>query len=190
MVTKNKGGQEGDSKSAPLWHCGDRGPIQIWTCRFSVHNLFPLPLATAQIIGNVSTNRRSAANFFTFLYIGADVFISWIGVADRICRMNIRFTCHRLIKKLIICANTIGAVITERNILTPIRLFVVTMPIQKAVASGNGNIEFYIESTRSNQKQPPVATMADRIWFTASLPSTVIFRYHLPLNLTRVKGRW
>jgi hypothetical protein len=31
--------------------------------------------------------------------IGAYVFISGIGVADRICRMNIRFTCHRLIKK-------------------------------------------------------------------------------------------
>jgi hypothetical protein len=71
-------------------------------------------------------------------------------VADRICKMNFRFTCHRLIKKLIICANTVGAVITERNILTPLRLFVVTMPIQKAVASGNRNIEFYIESTRSN----------------------------------------
>jgi hypothetical protein len=34
----------------------------------------------------------------------------------------------------------IGAVITERNILTPLHLFVVTMPILKAVASGNGNL--------------------------------------------------
>jgi hypothetical protein len=56
---------------------------------------------------------------------------------------------HRLIKKLIISANTI---ITDRNFLTPLPLFVVTMPIQKAVASGNGNIEFYRESTRSNLK--------------------------------------
>jgi hypothetical protein len=53
--------------------------------------------------------------------------------------MTIRFTLHRLFKKLISSANTIGAVITERNILTPLRLFVVTMPIQKAVASGKGN---------------------------------------------------
>jgi hypothetical protein len=66
--------------------------------------------------------------------------------------MIIWFTFHRLIKKLIISANTIGAVITGRNILTPLRLFVVTMPVQKAVASGNGNIEFYRESTRSNLK--------------------------------------
>ncbi len=61
-------------------------------------------------------------------------------------------TLHRLFKKFIISANTIGAVITDRYILTPLRLFVMTMPIQKAVTSGNGNIEFYRESTRSNCK--------------------------------------
>jgi hypothetical protein len=33
-----------------------------------------------------------------------------------------------------------------------LRLFVETMPIYKAVASGNGNIEFYRETTRSNLK--------------------------------------
>ena len=66
--------------------------------------------------------------------------------------MIIQFTLHGLIKKLIISSNNIGAVITDRNILTPLRLFVVIMPIQKAVASGNGNIEFYRESTRSNLK--------------------------------------
>ncbi len=73
--------------------------------------MFPFPLATAFWIGIVTTTRRSAANFFTFLKIGADLFISWIGVAERICRMIIRLTYHRLIKKLIISANTIGAVI-------------------------------------------------------------------------------
>ncbi len=62
--------------------------------------------------------------------------------------MTFRFTWLRLIKKSIIRANTIGAVITERNILTPLPLFVQTMPIQKAVTRGNGNIEFYKESTR------------------------------------------
>jgi hypothetical protein len=49
------------------------------------------------------------------------------------------FTWYRLIKKAIRCANTIGAVITERNILTPLRLFIMTSPINKAVARGNGN---------------------------------------------------
>jgi hypothetical protein len=66
--------------------------------------------------------------------------------------MTIRFTLDRLFKKLISSANTIGAVIKERNILTPLPLFVQTMPIQKAVTSGNGNMEFYRESARSNLK--------------------------------------
>ena len=63
-----------------------------------------------------------------------------------------RFTLHRLIKKTIVRANTIGAVIRDRYNLTPLRLFDMTMPIQKAVTSGNGNMEFYRESTRSNLK--------------------------------------
>jgi hypothetical protein len=66
--------------------------------------------------------------------------------------MNFRFTWHRLIKKSINCANTIGAVITEMTVFTPLRLFVETMPIYKAVGSGNGNIEFYIEKACSNLK--------------------------------------
>jgi hypothetical protein len=33
-----------------------------------------------------------------------------------------------------------------------LRLFVETMPIYKAVASGNENIEYYRETTRSNLK--------------------------------------
>jgi hypothetical protein len=49
------------------------------------------------------------------------------------------FTLHPLIKKPIVRANTIGAVITERNNLTPLRLFFMTSPIYKAVASGKGN---------------------------------------------------
>jgi hypothetical protein len=66
--------------------------------------------------------------------------------------MTIRFTLDTLFKKLIISANTIGAVISDRYNLTPLRLIVMTIPIQKAVTSGNENIEFYRESTRSNCK--------------------------------------
>jgi hypothetical protein len=36
-----------------------------------------------------------------------------------------------------------------------LRLFVETMPIYKAIASGSGNIEFYRESTCSNLKKKP-----------------------------------
>ena len=63
-----------------------------------------------------------------------------------------QFTFHRLIKKTIVRANTIGAVIMERNIFTPLPLFVQTIPIQKAVTSGKRNIEFYRASTSSNLK--------------------------------------
>jgi hypothetical protein len=66
--------------------------------------------------------------------------------------MTIQFTLHHLFRKLISSANTIGAVIKERNILTLLLLFVVTMPIQKAVASGKGNNEYYRRRTRSNLK--------------------------------------
>jgi hypothetical protein len=64
----------------------------------------------------------------------------------------IRFTFYRLFKKVISSANTIGAVRKERNILTPLPLFIQTMPIQKAGTSGNGYIEFYRETARSNLK--------------------------------------
>jgi hypothetical protein len=51
-------------------------------------------------------------------------------------------------------ANTIGIVTVSPYWLkfAALRLFVVTMPIQKAVATGIGNKEFYIETTRSNCK--------------------------------------
>ncbi len=52
-----------------------------------------------------------------------------------------RFTFHRLIKKSSVRANIIGAVIRDRYNLTPLRLFDMTMPIQKAATSGNGNME-------------------------------------------------
>jgi hypothetical protein len=41
----------------------------------------------------------------------------------------------------------------ERNILTPLRLFVETIPIYEAVATGKGNNEFYRERTRFDKKQ-------------------------------------
>jgi hypothetical protein len=51
-------------------------------------------------------------------------------------------------------ANTIGVVMVWPYWLkfAALRLFVETIPIYKAVASGNGNKEFYKEITRSNFK--------------------------------------
>jgi hypothetical protein len=36
MVKNKEGGQEGDSNSDSVWHCGDRGLFEILTCTFSV----------------------------------------------------------------------------------------------------------------------------------------------------------
>ncbi len=63
-----------------------------------------------------------------------------------------QFTLDRLIKKTIVRANTIGTVIRDRYNLTPLRLIVMIMPIQKAVTIGNGNNEFYRETAHSNRK--------------------------------------
>jgi hypothetical protein len=54
----------------------------------------------------------------------------------------------------VVAANTIGVVTVSPYWLkfAALRLFVETIPIYKAVASGNGNIEFYRETTRSNFK--------------------------------------
>jgi hypothetical protein len=51
-------------------------------------------------------------------------------------------------------ANTIGVVTVSPYWLkfAALRLFVVTMPIQKAAASGKGNNEYYRRRTRSNLK--------------------------------------
>jgi hypothetical protein len=51
-------------------------------------------------------------------------------------------------------ANTIGVVTVSPYWLkfAALRLFVVTMPVQKAVASGKGNNEYYRRRTRSNLK--------------------------------------
>jgi hypothetical protein len=53
-----------------------------------------------------------------------------------------------------ICANILALTYPFRHYkkFATLRLFVETMPIYKAVASGNGNIEFYIETTGSNSK--------------------------------------
>jgi hypothetical protein len=53
-----------------------------------------------------------------------------------------------------VSANTIGVVTVSPYWLkfAALRLFVQTIPIYKAVASGNGNKKFYKEITRSNFK--------------------------------------
>jgi len=53
-----------------------------------------------------------------------------------------------------VCANILALTYPFRHYkkFATLRLFVETTPIYKALASGNENIEFYRESTRSNLK--------------------------------------
>ncbi len=64
MVTKSEKGREGNSRLASVLHCGNQGLFAIWTWRFSVNNLFPFPLATALLIGDVMMNRQSGVKIF------------------------------------------------------------------------------------------------------------------------------
>ena len=108
-------------------------------------------------MGIITTNRRSAANFgrqgetvTTLIY--------WRGRIHILLRRggsNLQDDQSVYIPLVISSANTIGAVRKERNMLTPLPLVVQKMPIQKALTSGNGNIKFYRESTRSNLKIIP-----------------------------------
>jgi hypothetical protein len=61
---------------------------------------------------------------------------------------------HAYSKNEYVRANTIGIVMVSPSWLKfpALRLFVVAMPIQKAVASGKGNNEYYRRRTRSNLK--------------------------------------
>jgi hypothetical protein len=62
--------------------------------------------------------------------------------------------CHSYSRYEYVRAKTIGGVAVSPYWLkfAALRLFVETIPIYKAVASGNGNIEFYRETACSNFK--------------------------------------
>ncbi len=64
MVAKNEVGREGDHHWDSVWDCGDRGLFAIWTCHFCVKNIFPFPLATGKLTGDVLTNRQSGTKLF------------------------------------------------------------------------------------------------------------------------------
>jgi hypothetical protein len=61
---------------------------------------------------------------------------------------------HAYSRYKLVCANTIGIVMVSPYWLkfAALRLFVETIPIYKAAATGKGNNEFYRERTRSNLK--------------------------------------
>ncbi len=87
------------------------------------------------------------------------------------------------LKKSIRCANTIGAVITESKILTPLCLFIQTLPNDFAEASGNGNGLFtgklHIQITNKINFDGHNARLKLHYCIVPDVP---IFRYHLTLS--------
>ncbi len=197
MVTKNEGVREGDSKSASVWHCGDGGLFYIWTCTFSINNQFPFPLATVLLLGVVMMNRRSGVKMFLL------VITEPLVLAQLIDPFNCKFQ--------IWSATPIQNINTSAPILlalwmfiswirngklvssywpkfAALSLFVETMPIYKAVATGNRKNELYRETACSNWKYPSITTMPDYSRITVVILTLIIFCYHLPLNLLLTLG--
>ncbi len=116
-------------------------------------------------------------------YIGADAFISWIGEADQICRMNFSniWGLHGIAYlKSQLDAPIYWAVITVRNIFTRLCIFVQTSPNNLAVASRNGN-RFFTQKPHvqiANKLRSPQC----RIEVPVSVSTHLIFSYHLPLG--------
>ncbi len=88
MLTKKEGGQEGDRKSAFVWHCGDQGLFYIWTCLFSINNLFPFLLATALLMGDVIMNRWRGVKMFLSVITALLVLAKQIDFLIGWCHVN------------------------------------------------------------------------------------------------------
>ncbi len=164
---KNEGGQEGHRNSGSVWHCGDWGFFAIWMCCFSVNNLFLFPLASALLIGDVMMNRRSGVKMFLSVITAPLVLSHLIDFLIRQYHVNphllnihpANLIRHAFSRYKYVHANTIGVVNVQ--ILNTqcgpngklvssywpkfatLCQFMETMPIYNAVATGNGNKEFY-----------------------------------------------
>jgi hypothetical protein len=124
MVTKNEGGREGHINSASVWHCGDRGLYAIWTCCFSVNNLFLFSLATALLIGDVLMNRQSGVKMFLSTITAPIVLAQLIDFLIRRCYVNPRkFDPTCLFKLSIRLRQYIGADVLFPPILLALWIF-------------------------------------------------------------------
>jgi hypothetical protein len=98
------------------------------------------------------TNRRSGVKLFLSVITAPIVLAHLIYFLNRRCHVN----SHRLAysKYKHVPANTIGVgmVSSYWPKFAGLRLFVKTMPIYNAVATGNRNNELYRETARSNWK--------------------------------------
>ncbi len=95
------------------------------------------------------------------------------------------FTRHYLFKKSIRCVNRLaGGVTAERNIFPPLCLFVKTLPIYYAVASGNGNRYFtqkWHVQLANNPRSPKSQTSMQR--YTSFRPPSYFVTIYLKGSL-------
>ncbi len=152
MVTKNERGREGNSSSDSVWHCGDQGLFALWTCRFSVNNLFPFPVATALLIGDVKMNRQRGVKMFLSAITAPIVLAHLIDFLIRRCYVNpLQIWSAMPIQDMITSApiywrwrvisgnywSKQGKLVSSYWLkFATLRLFVETVPIYKAVATG------------------------------------------------------
>jgi hypothetical protein len=98
------------------------------------------------------TNRRSGVKMFLSVITAPIVLAHLINFLNRRCHVNFPRLAYSKYKHVL--ANTIGVVMVSSHWpkFTALRLFVETMPIYDAVATGNRNNELYREMARSNWK--------------------------------------
>ncbi len=66
--------------------------IWIWTCCFPVKNLFPFPLATALLIGDVMMNRQSVVKLFLSVITGSILLAHLIDFLIRRCYVTPKYS--------------------------------------------------------------------------------------------------
>ncbi len=131
------------------------------------------------------TNRRSGVKLFLSVITAPIVLAHLINFLNRRCNVNPPASPIQNINTS--APYTIGVVMDSSYgpKFAALRLFVETMPIYNAVATGNRNNELYRETARSNWKQLSIATMPDYSRSTIFILTPLIFRYHLPLMSVR-----
>ncbi len=136
---------------------GDWRLFAIWTCSSPVNNLFPFPLATALLIGDIMTNRWSGVKMFNSVITAPIVLAELIDFLIRRCYApNVRIFILQIwsaspIQDINTSAPILLAFWWSRLIGQNSQPFE-TMPIYNALATGNRNKELYRETARSNWK--------------------------------------
>ncbi len=150
-------------------------------------------------------NRQSGVKILLSVITALIVLGHLIGFLNRRCHVNpkwsniypanlirLAYSRNKHVRANTICVVNVHILHTQWELVssywpkfTALRLFVETMPIYKAVATGNRNIELYRENDTFNLQ---IATMPDRTWITVFIPTPLIFRYHLPFKTCSLKA--